>query len=43
MHYKDADEDELWFTYDETGHLLLEATTYFNQFAELLTALHTHP
>jgi hypothetical protein len=43
MHHKDADEDEPWFTYDETGLLLLEATTYFNQFAELLTALHALP
>jgi hypothetical protein len=43
MHHKDANEDEPWFTYDETGLLLLEATTYFNQFAELLTAIKALP
>src|SRR5439155_24690634 len=43
MHHKDANEDEPWFTYDETGLLLLEATTYFNQFAELLTGVNALP
>lgn len=43
MHHKDANVDEPWFTFDETGLLLLEATTYFNQFAELLTAINALP
>ena len=43
MHQKDANVDEPWFTYDETGLLLLEATTYFNQFAELLPAINALP
>jgi hypothetical protein len=39
MHHKDANIDEPWFTYDATGLLLLYATTYFNQFADLLEAV----
>lgn len=39
MHNKDANIDEPWFTYDETGLLLLNGTTYFNQFADLLEAV----
>ncbi len=43
MHNRAANVDEPWFTYNETGLLLLEATTYFNQFADLLTKVQALP
>ena len=43
MHNKTASIDEPWFTYEETGLLLLYAVEYFNQFAELIKAINALP